>query len=216
MEANKISLKTIAISMAAVFLIEAGFRLIVHGSAASPLPTLGMLRCLESISLVVIVWSLEKNTEAIGLARPNILSGFIKGLIWSAYFGIIAGSLFILMLAVGVDPLKFFHGPRPLSWQQGLVLLLVGGFIGPIAEEIFFRGIIFGFFRKWGATTANIFSTLIFVLTHRIGGNIPVTQVVGGIVFAIAYEKEKNLMAPITIHCLGNLAIFSLSILFQG
>jgi membrane protease YdiL (CAAX protease family) len=35
---------------------------------------------------------------------------------------------------------------------------------------------------------------------------------VGGIVFAIAYEKEKNLMVPITIHCLGNLAIFSLSI----
>jgi membrane protease YdiL (CAAX protease family) len=34
---------------------------------------------------------------------------------------------------------------------------------------------------------------------------------VGGIVFAIAYEKEKSLMVPVTIHCLGNMAIFSLT-----
>jgi hypothetical protein len=38
-----------------------------------------------------------------------------------------------------------------------------------------------------------------------------VTQVVGGILFAAAYEIEKNLVVPITIHCLGNLAIFALS-----
>jgi hypothetical protein len=44
-------------------------------------------------------------------------------------------------------------------------------------------------------------------------GFIPITQLVGGIVFALAYEKEKNLMAPITIHCLGNLAIFSIGLL---
>jgi len=199
--------------MAAIFLIEAGFRFIAPGKVASALPTLGMLRCLEIILLIAIVWRLEKNTAAIGLARPNIMSGFIKGLIWSAYFGMIAAGIYFGLLAVGVDTLRYFHNPGPSSWQQGFVLLLVGGFIGPIAEEIFFRGIIFGFFRRWGATIAIIVSTLIFVFTHRIGGSIPITQVVGGVVFAIAYEREKNLMAPITIHCLGNLAIFSLPIL---
>jgi len=213
MEANKISLKTIAISMAAIFLIEAGFRFIVHGKVASALPALGLLRYLEIILLIAIVWQLEKTTAAIGLARPNIMSGFIKGLIWSAYFGMVAAGIYVGLLAFGVDPLKYFHNPRPSSWRQGFILLLVGGFIGPIAEEIFFRGIIFGFFRKWGAMTAIIVSTLIFVFTHRIGGSIPITQVVGGVVFAIAYEREKNLMTPITIHCLGNLAIFSLPIL---
>jgi len=35
--------------------------------------------------------------------------------------------------------------------------------------------------------------------------------VVGGIVFAIAYETEGSLMAPLTIHVLGNTAIFALS-----
>jgi hypothetical protein len=35
---------------------------------------------------------------------------------------------------------------------------------------------------------------------------------VGGIVFAVAYELEGNLMVPITIHVLGNTAIFALSL----
>jgi membrane protease YdiL (CAAX protease family) len=35
---------------------------------------------------------------------------------------------------------------------------------------------------------------------------------VGGVVFALAYEKEKNLLVPIVIHISGNLAIFALSL----
>jgi hypothetical protein len=42
---------------------------------------------------------------------------------------------------------------------------------------------------------------------------LPITQLIGGILFAVAYEIEKNLLVPITIHCLGNLAIFILSLL---
>ena len=212
MEAKKISLKTIAVSIAAILLIEAGFRLAILGKTGFPLPALGIVRCLESILLVVIAWRLEKDTAAIGLYRSKILTGFMRGLIWSACFGIAAGILFIVLIAFGVNALDFLHGAKPSSWQHIVVFLLVGGVLGPIAEEIFFRGIIYGFFRQWGAVIAIIFSTLIFVFTHPIGGSIPVTQLVGGIVFAIAYEKEKNLMVPITIHCLGNLAIFSLSI----
>ncbi|MGD9179205.1 MAG: CPBP family intramembrane metalloprotease, partial [Desulfobacterales bacterium] len=87
--------------------------------------------------------------------------------------------------------------------------------IGPLAEEIFFRGILYGFFRKWGVPTAILLSTLFFVLshTHTSGSIIPVTQLIGGILFAISYEVEKNLLVPITIHCLGNLAIFTLALL---
>jgi membrane protease YdiL (CAAX protease family) len=91
----------------------------------------------------------------------------------------------------------------------------VGGIISPVVEEIFFRGILFGFFRRWGATTAVVLSTILFVLPHLKRGAIPVTQMVGGVVFAAAYEKEKSLAAPIIIHSLGNLSIFSLSLIPQ-
>jgi len=212
MEANKISLKTFSVAIAAILFIETGFRLAMIGKFASPLPALGIIRCLESILLVVIAVGLEKDHGAIGLSRPKLLGGCVKGLIWSACFGIAAGVLFLVLLAAGINALKLLHSPKPSSWQQIIIFFLVAGMIGPIAEEIFFRGIIYGFFRQWGAITAIIFSTLIFVFTHPIGGHLPVTQLVGGIVFAIAYEKEQNLMVPITIHCLGNLSIFSLSI----
>ncbi len=214
MEANKISLKTFAVSIAAILFIETGFRLAMIGKTAALLPALGIVRCLESVLLVVIALWLERDPGAIGLSRPKILAGFMKGLIWSVCFGVAAGVLFLVLIAAGINALELLHGPRPSSWQHIFIFFLVGGVIGPIAEEIFFRGIIYGFFRQWGVIIAIILSTLIFVFTHPFGGNLPFTQLVGGIVFAIAYEKEQNLMVPITIHCLGNLTIFSLTIFF--
>jgi hypothetical protein len=56
-------------------------------------------------------------------------------------------------------------------------------------------------------------STLLFVLSHPSRHTIPVPQMIGGILFAVAYEMEKNLLAPITIHILGNLAIFILALI---
>jgi hypothetical protein len=44
--------------------------------------------------------------------------------------------------------------------------------------------------------------------------NIPIPQIVGGLLFALSYEVEKNLMVPIIIHMSGNLAIFSLPYLY--
>lgn len=201
-----------AVTVAAILFIETGFRLAMFGKTASPLLALGTIRCLESILLVVIAVWLEKDLGAIGFSRPRLRAGCVKGLIWSACFGIAAGVLFLVLYAAGINALELLHSPKPSSWQHIIIFFLVGGVIGPIAEEIFFRGIIYGFFRQWGAIIAIILSTLIFVLTHSFGGNLPVTQLVGGIVFAIAYEKEQNLMVPITIHCLGNIAIFSLTI----
>jgi len=212
MEANKISLKTFIVSIAGILIIETGFRLALDGRISYALPALGMLRCLESLLLVVTAVLLEGDPGAIGLSRPKMMAGFIRGLLWSACFGIAAGVLFLILLAAGINALKLLHSAKPASWQHMIIFFLVGGLIGPIAEEIFFRGIIYGFFRQWGAIIAIFVSTLVFVSTHSVGGSLPVTQIVGGILFAIAYEKEQNLMVPITTHCLGNIAIFSLTI----
>ena len=76
-----------------------------------------------------------------------------------------------------------------------------------------FRGLLYGFFRRWGVFSALVLSTLMFVSVHFAGGGAGIPQVVGGIVFAIAYEVEGYLMTPITIHVLGNAAIFTLSLI---
>ena len=209
METNKITLKTLAISIAVVFAMETVFKLAISGQPGSHLPALGIIRCLEALLLVFIADRFEKEPNAIGLSRSKILPGLARGLILSACFGIAAGVLFSVLLAAGINPLKLVRTPLPSAPRQIFMFFLVGGVIGPVSEEIFFRGIIFGFFRRWGVYAAILISTALFVMPH--GRHLPLTQIVGGIVFALAYEKEKSLLVPVTIHCLGNLAIFSLT-----
>jgi len=100
----------------------------------------------------------------------------------------------------------------PKKANEIALFFIVGGIVGPITEELFFRGILYGFFRKWGILIALVISTTVFVFAHPFFPKIPVTQLVGGIVFALAYEIEKNLTVPIVIHVLGNMAIFTLSL----
>jgi membrane protease YdiL (CAAX protease family) len=210
METNTVSLKTFAASIAAVLILETIFRRTIPAGMALSLPGLGLLRVVEIILLTLLVFRLEKNTAGIGLSRPRIVPGIQKGLIWSAAFGIASGIALLGLPLTGVNALQWVLPSLPSSFMQVVTFYIVGGVIAPVAEEIFFRGILYGFFRQWGAFTAVILSTLFFVFIHPLGRPIPITQAIGGIVFAIAYEREKNLMVPITIHSLGNLAIFSL------
>ena len=213
MEAKKTTLKTVVISIAAVLMTEVLFRPAIAALFVSPLPVIGITRMAEIILLILIVVQFEKNAGAIGLTPGEMFSGFKKGLIWSACFGIAAIVLFVLLYLTGINALRMLYSPLPHPKLLVLLYLLVGGVIGPVAEEIFFRGILYGFFRQWGVYTAVALSTFLFVLPHLTGGNLPFTQIVGGVVFAIAYEREQSLLAPITIHCLGNLAIFSTGLL---
>ena len=205
-------MKTVVISIAAVLMTEVLFRPAIAALFVSPLPVIGITRMAEIILLILIVVQFEKSTGAIGLIPGEMFSGFKKGLIWSACFGIAAIVLFVLLYLTGINALRMLYSPLPHPKLLVLLYLLVGGVIGPVAEEIFFRGILYGFFRQWGVYTAVALSTFLFVLPHLTGGNLPFTQIVGGVVFAIAYEREQSLLVPITIHCLGNLAIFSLGL----
>ena len=212
MEADKITLKTLLASITAILASEVVFRPAIASLFTSPLPGLGITRLAEIILLIFITLRFGKSADAVGLAPANLLGGIKKGLIWSACCGIMAGILLLVLYAVGINPLKMLHSPLPNSKPLVFVYLVVGGVMGPIAAELFFRGILYGFFRRWGVYTAVVLSTLLFILPHLTGSSLPATQLVGGVVFAIAYEKEKDLMVPIAIHCLGNLAIFSLTL----
>jgi membrane protease YdiL (CAAX protease family) len=213
MEAKKITLKTLAASIAAVLMAELLLRPAVSALFISPLPGIAITRIAEIVLLLVVVVHFEKSSRAIGLAPESMPAGIKKGLIWSALFGIVALFLILLLHAVGINALRMLYTPLPFSQLLVIIYLAVGGIIGPVAEEIFFRGILYGYLRRWGVYPAVVLSTAFFVLPHMNTGHLPITQLVGGIVFALAYEKVANLMAPITIHCLGNLAIFSIGIL---
>ena len=214
MEAKQIEIKVLFISLAAVVSIEAATRMVISTGLRYPMIILGGTRLLEIglIILCVSIWG--KGVPSIGLARSRIVPGLRKGLIWSAGFAVVTFLAFVILFITGIDALKLIEVRLPAQHGEIILFFLVGGVVGPIAEEVFFRGILYGFLRRWGVVVALVVSTLIFVLAHPIFPGIPLPQVVGGIVFAVAYEIEGSLMVPITIHVLGNLAIFTLSLMF--
>jgi membrane protease YdiL (CAAX protease family) len=210
METDKIDLKTLLLSLAAVLLVELGTRSLVSFGIAPPIVLTGAARLIEISLILMIVITWGKGIVSLGLSRETILSGLTKGFFWSAAFGVLAALGFGLLYFAVTNPLEIIRTKLPEEKSAIILFFLIGGVVAPVAEEFLFRGVIYGFFRRWGVVTAVIVSTIIFVLAHAIFSRIPITQAVGGILFALAYEIEGNLMVPITIHILGNLAIFIL------
>ena len=213
MEANKIEIRNLLLSFATVAAIELTTSFLVAQGLFHPMLIQGGARLLEIVTIFSIFVTWGDGLSSLGLARSELVSGFKKGLIWSAAFGIVIFVAFAALFLAGANPLKLLHTRLPTQPRDLALFFLIGGLVGPAAEEIFFRGVLYGFFRRWGVAVALILSTLIFVMSHAITHGIPFTQLVGGILFAVAYEVEGLLVVPITIHCLGNMAIFALSLL---
>ena len=215
MEANKIKINTVIISILVIAAIEIIVRLVINQNIVAPLIGVGLARLSEIIFLLTLVKISEKGFSVIGLTSTNVYKGFKKGFIWAISFGVAAAIVLFIIYLAGINVTTLFRMQLPSESNRFITFLLAGVLIGPIAEEIFFRGILYGFFRRWGIPAAVILSTFLFVLphSHTSGLAIPVTQLIGGILFAVAYEIEKNLLVPITIHSLGNLAIFTLALL---
>jgi membrane protease YdiL (CAAX protease family) len=214
METNKIKLSTVFFSIIVIAAVETVARLLINQDLLEPLIALGLARLAEVIFLLILINIQEKSLSPIGLASTGAYQGIKKGLTWAVFFGAAAGLALLIIYLLGINMLKLFQMQLPADGYKLILFCIVGAFIAPVAEEIFFRGILYGFFRRWGMLTALVLSTLLFVLSHPARHTIPVTQMIGGILFAVAYEMEKNLLVPIIIHVLGNLAIFALARLF--
>ncbi len=202
---------TLAATLAVLIATEATAGWLIRQIEVSPLVLLGLTRMCQIVLLLVLIVRLEGGLAAIGWAPAAWGAGLIKGAWWSLGFALAAALGMVVIAITGNDPLALLHTPLPASRLETALFFLVGGWVAPLAEEICFRGVLYTFFRRWGVWVALIVSTAIFVALHSVHG-LPVTQVVGGIMFALAYETSRNLMVPLTIHVLGNTAIFALSL----
>jgi len=214
MEAGKIDVKTLCAAAAAIIVVELLMGAAISRDLSHPFIILGIARIVETALIIAIVVGIGKGVSSIGLNPSEMIVGFKKGLIWSVGFGVIAGISFVILSLFGFNPLDMIQVQLPAGIGVVMMYVIISVFIGPVAEEVFFRGIIYGFFRRWGIIAALIASSLLFIITHSAIRGVPIPQVVGGIVFALAYEIEGSLMVPITIHILGNMAILIVSLIF--
>jgi membrane protease YdiL (CAAX protease family) len=216
METPAIDLKTLGAAFAAVFLVEWGTNVAAHHMPAVPLIILGLARFLEIVILMSIALFFHNHgVAAIGIHSNQWVMGLKKGILWSLGFGLVTALVFGILFSVGINVFEIMRTDLPSNYFEILLFFVVGAVISPIAEEIFFRGVIYGFCRRWGIWVAVVISTLLFVFAHTTSSKIPLPQAIGGILFALAYEKEKNLIVPMVIHMSGNFAIFALALFSQ-
>ncbi|AOY59186.1 abortive infection domain protein [Desulfococcus multivorans] len=200
-------------AVAAVVGIEILMWWSIESDRINPMAALGWGRIAEIVAFTLVLRVWRGGLDEIGMRKGSILPGLLQGLVWSAVAGGMAGCALFVLPGLGIDPLEWLPVRLLRETDDRITLFVVGGLIGPVAEEIFFRGILYGYLRRWGVVMATGISTAAFVLLHSSPG---VVQAVGGILFAAAYEAKGRLTAPITLHVLGNTALFFLSLMVCG
>jgi membrane protease YdiL (CAAX protease family) len=84
------------------------------------------------------------------------------------------------------------------------VVVLAVVVLAPIAEELFFRGIVFNaWLREGGRRWAYIGSAALFAAVHlSLVSALPIFLL--GLALAWVYERTRNLLAPIAMHATVN------------
>jgi hypothetical protein len=198
-------------SLGLIVLTEISAWLVVQHFGMVPLYAIGLVRLIQIGGILSGVVYLQNSLSAIGWSPSTWRQGIVWGALWSMAFGAVVAVAMGLLYMSGTNPLAIVRSPLPSQPVQRLLFFIIGGLVAPLAEEICFRGVLYNYFRRWGVVAALIASTVLFVILHSVHG-FPLTQLVGGILFALSYEYSGNLMVPITIHATGNLAIFTLSL----
>lgn len=100
--------------------------------------------------------------------------------------------------------------------RYGALHIITIAVIGPIVEEIFYRGILFGFLKGRGKSivrsiAAILLSSMIFAFSHTsiidfcvtdLLANIPVFML--GLVATTLYWRTDNLICPVIVHIIIN------------
>lgn len=128
-------------------------------------------------------------------------------------------ALFPIRLALGYAAAMLFEGGLDTINARGQALMggmtfspagavisVIGvGVLAPIAEELLFRGGIFGFLRsRYGLWPSAIVSGALFGLAHFDSAGVAVASMLLGIVAAWAYERSGTITTPIALHIMNN------------
>ena len=96
------------------------------------------------------------------------------------------------------------------SLVQFVLLVILGGLLAPLGEELLFRGVLFGWLRRWGFVLAAGISALVFGIAHGLNVVFP-AAIVLGLLNAYVYEKSGSIWPSVIAHATNNVLIFVLA-----
>jgi len=188
------------------------------------LTTLGAVVLLVStqVALLLVSWFLVFRPGAMaGLpslpgrnATAAITSGVGWGVVaWLGSTGVAAVVVYMLEL-LGIEP-EPQAAERAIAMLDPLLVILAVVILAPIAEEIFFRGVVFNaLLRESGRRWAYIGSSALFAVIHvSLVALVPIFLL--GLALAWIYRRTGNLLAPMAMHATVNAISVALALVVR-
>ena len=155
MKPDRIKMSTLLAATAAIVLLECVSESAVSATVASAMVATGLTRTIGIGVLLLITLKMQGRLDAIGLRSSAIGSGTLRGIVWSMSFGAVVAAGLIVGRLAGINLVGLLQFRLPHQPADILILFVVGSLIAPIAEEIYFRGLVYGYLRRWGPTHGN-------------------------------------------------------------
>ncbi|MGE5417722.1 MAG: type II CAAX prenyl endopeptidase Rce1 family protein [Acidobacteriota bacterium] len=166
------------------------------------------VQLIVTLSTVLIILFVSRSSlKDLGFVRQNMRHGVVLGILWGVaiYAAVIISYWILKSIFPNIPP----QSPEVVLKQAGQSSAAIGLFIyiavlGPLSEEVFYRGMIYPVFRRylgvgWGIVTSGI----IFGAVHGDKWRL-FPLVLGGIALAHIYEKSKTIYAPWIAHGVWN------------
>jgi membrane protease YdiL (CAAX protease family) len=170
---------------------------------------------MDVIAIAVILYCVlvkyKEKLSSLGIASQGFYKNVVTGLI--AYVFILPILILVLILSMMLlDAIGYKFPAQPvfdmfLEEKRSNVILFLTIFVamlGPIIEEIFFRGFLYSALRKhFGVLSGVLVSAVLFSMLHtNIASFIPI--MILGALMAFLYETTGSLIAPIVVHIFHN------------
>jgi CAAX protease family protein len=151
------------------------------------------------LGIVLLIGSGLDRRETFALRRPRS---------WGAALGLAVILVFtMLVVAAALEPVLHAgeaQGLDPPGWDAGrapalLLNAIVVAVVGPIVEELTFRGIGFFLLAQFGQVAAVLVTAVAFALTHGILEGLPVFFIIG-VALAFIRARTDSIYPPIVMH----------------
>ncbi|MDD5495805.1 MAG: CPBP family intramembrane metalloprotease [Candidatus Omnitrophica bacterium] len=173
---------------------------------------------LDVMAVVFILYftvgQYKENILSLGLTFKNFFKNVFYGITgYIAAVPALIGTLVVIIFIINITkyvPEKQAVVEMFMKEKNTAFLIYSGIFtslIGPLIEELFFRGFMYSAFKKYiGIFWAMLFTSVVFAVLHtNVVGFVPI--VILGMLLAYLYEKTGSLVSSVTVHVIHNLSM---------
>ncbi len=169
---------------------------------------------IQVLLMLGTVWFFTLHRKKSRLRDLGIRYYSIGKTLWYTFISLIAIFIisfiyvFVMSSVLGIEApsskIEILIKNRSIS---NTILLIVVAFIGPVVEEVFFRGFLYSAFKKnWGTLPALFLSAVLFSVVHlQVYSFIPLFLI--GWLLAYLFEKTRSLFPAIFLHAVYNLIL---------